>query len=192
MNVAPPAIHHLSREELEAGLAAAEPSPADGGGIEAIVIRPEHDERQSLQSVEVSLARGMHGDHWEKGCWMTTEAGLPHPDVQICITNSRVIQLIAGNSARWPLAGDNLFVDLDVTPENLPPGTRLAVGTAVLEITAVPHNGCKKFAERFGRDSVRFVNSPEGKARRLRGIYARVAQDGVVSVGDRLGKIATE
>ena len=189
MNVAPETIRHLSREELEAGLAALVPSPTDGGTIEAIVIRPEHDARQSLESAEISLARGVHGDHWEQGCWMTTEAGLPHPDVQICIMNSRVIQLIAGSRARWPLAGDNLFVDLDVTPENLPPGTRLAVGTAVLEISPVPHNGCAKFAERFGRDSVRVVNSPAGKARHLRGLYARVARDGVISLGDRLTKI---
>ena len=123
---------------------------------------------------------------------METEDGRPHPDVQVCIMNSRVIQLIARDRARWPLAGDNLFVDLELRPENLPPGTRLSVGSAVLEITAVPHNGCATFVEHFGRDAVRFVNSADGKARRLRGIYARVARDGEIAVGDRLKKIVAD
>ncbi len=189
MNTTTTTVRQLSRDELEAGLAAAGASPRDRGRLDAIVIRPQHDARQSLRTSEISLARGVHGDHWEQGCWMSTDDGAPHPDVQICMMNSRVAQLVARDRARWPLAGDNLFVDLDVTPENLPPGTRLVAGTAILEISPVPHNGCAKFAERFGRDSVRVVNSPAGKARHLRGLYARVARDGVISLGDRLTRI---
>ncbi len=189
MNTTTTTARQLSRDELEAGLAAAGASPRDRGRLDAIVIRPQHDSRQSLRSSEISLARGVHGDHWEQGCWMSTDDGAPHPDVQICIMNSRVAQLVARDRAHWPLAGDNLFVDLDLGPENLPPGQRLGVGSAVLEISPVPHLGCQKFAARFGRDAVRFVNSAEGKARHLRGIYARVVRDGTIAVGDVVSKI---
>ena len=116
------------------------------------------------------------------------EDGEPHPDVQICIMNSRVIQLIAQDRARWPLAGDNLFVDLDVSPENLPPGTRLSVGTAILEITEVPHNGCAKFVERFGMDAMAWVNSGDGRQLCLRGINTKVVEAGTIRVGDRVTK----
>jgi len=181
---------HLTREELEAGLAHILDSPSDSGTLEAIVARPEHNQRNDLQSCEISLARGVHGDHWERGCWMSTDDGQPHPDVQICIMNSRCAALVTQDRSRWPLAGDNLFVDMDLRPENLVAGQKLAIGSAIVEITEVPHNGCEKFVERFGRASVVFVNSPRGKSMRLRGVYARVVRDGVVSVGDQVIKTA--
>ncbi len=183
-------IEHRSKEELEAGLPGILESPADDGVLECIVVRPAHGERETPESCEVSLARGVHGDHWAKGCWKTTEDGEPDPDVQICIMNARCIELIAGPKQNWPPAGDNLFVDLDLRPDNLPPGTRLAVGSAVIEITDTPHNGCASFVERYGKAAAVFVNGRQGKAVRLRGIYARVVQDGRVSVGDRIRKIA--
>ena len=113
---------------------------------------------------------------------------MPHPDVQICIMNARCIALIAQERGNWAPAGDNLFIDLDLTPANTPPGTRLAIGTAVLEITDTPHNGCDSFIRRYGRDACLFVNTGEGKRLRLRGIYGRVVQDGRVSVGDAVRK----
>jgi MOSC domain len=180
---------HLTRAELQAGLPHIRDSPQDGGRLEAIVVRPAPGERRELQSCEISLAGGTHGDHWAKGCWMTTEDGKPHPDVQICIMNARCIGLIAHQRERWALAGDNLFIDLDLRPENLPPGQRLRLGTAVMEITSVAHSGCKSFAERFGSAAVVFVNAPTGKALRLRGVYARVVQDGLITVGDRVVKV---
>ena len=181
---------HLTREELEAGLAHILESPSDSGTVEAICARPKHNERNDLQSCEVSLARGVHGDHWEHGCWLSTEDGQPHPDVQICIMNSRCTALVAQDRSRWPLAGDNLFVDMDLRPENLAVGQKLSVGSAIIEITEVPHNGCDKFVERFGPASVVFVNNPRGKSMRLRGVYARVVRDGVISVGDQMIKMA--
>ena len=181
---------HLSKAELQAGLPHILDSPRDNGVLDAIVVRPSSGEREELQSCEISLERGTHGDHWEKGCWMSTEDGRPHPDVQICIMNSRCIALVAVERERWALAGDNLFMDLDLSPENLPPGTRLSVGSAVIEITDTPHNGCASFAERFGQAAVVFVNGPKGKALHLRGIYARVLRDGRVSVNDRVTKVA--
>jgi MOSC domain-containing protein YiiM len=138
---------------------------------------------------ELSPEQGVQGDHWASGCWLSLADGRPHPDVQVTIMNARAIALIAQDEARWPLAGNNLYVDLDLSVANLPPGTRLAIGTAVLEITAVPFNGCKKFAERFGLEATRFVNSKPGKRLRLRGTYARIARPGKVTVGDLVSKL---
>jgi hypothetical protein len=180
---------HLTKEELEAGFSGILNSPKDEGVLEAVVARPDHGERRDLETCLISLAGRVEGDHWAKGCWMSTEDGRPHPDVQICIMNARCIALVARERARWPLAGDNLFIDMDLSPQNLPPGQRLAIGNAVIEITAVPHNGCANFVERYGRPATMFVNSAQGKANRLRGIYARVVQDGRISVRDRVGKI---
>jgi hypothetical protein len=183
---------HLTRSELEAGLPDIMAAPADEGVLKAIVIRPVSGERLDLASCEVSLAGGVHGDRWAAGCWMTTEDGRPHPDVQICIMSARCIGLIARERSNWPPAGDNLFVDMDLSPANMPPGQRVAIGSAVVEITPVPHNGCDKFIARYGRDACVFVNTGAGKRLRLRGIYARVVQDGRVSVGDRVRKVARE
>jgi len=181
---------HLTLDELKAGLPDILTSPKDNGTLRAIVIRPEKGERRDLESCEISLAGGTHGDHRAKGCWKSTDDGSPHPDVQICIMNARCIDFIAQERSNWPPAGDNLFIDMDLTPDNTPPGTRLAIGTAVIEITDTPHNGCAGFIERYGRDACVFVNAGESKRLRLRGIYARVVQDGRVTVGDPVTKLA--
>lgn len=181
--------NHLALAELNAGLPDILAAPKDNGALRAIVIRPMKGQRADLDTCEISLALGAHGDHWTKGCWKSTEDGQPHPDVQICLMNARCIGLIAQERANWPPAGDNLFIDMDLTPANTPPGTRLAIGTAIIEITDTPHNGCASFIERYGRDACIFVNTGEGKKLRLRGIYARVVQDGRVTAGDQVMKI---
>ena len=180
---------HPSLEELQQGLEEIRQSPKDRGILKAIVIRPKTDARVSLQRCELSPDGGVHGDNWAKGCWMSLPDGRPHPDVQVTLMNARAIALIAKDEARWPLAGDNLLVDLDLSEGNLPPGTRLSVGSALLEITDVPHKGCKKFAERFGVDATRFVNAREGLRLHLRGIYARIVEPGVVAVGDAVTRL---
>jgi hypothetical protein len=184
-----PMPRHLSLAELNEGLPQILSSPKDNGTLAGIVIRPGAEGlRRELDGCELSLALGVHGDRWAKGCWMTTADGSPHPDVQVCIMNARCIALIAQDRANWAPAGDNLFIDLDLAPANAPPGTRLAIGTTVIEITAVPHNGCNSFIARYGRDACVFVNTGEGKRLRLRGIYGRVVQDGRVNVGDVVRK----
>ena len=180
---------HLSREELNAGLPEILDSPADDGVVKAIVIRPSSGQREDVESCDVSLAGGVHGDHWAKGCWKTADDGSPHPDVQICIMNARCIALIAGERSNWPPAGDNLFVDMDLRPTNLAPGQQLKLGSAVIEITDTPHNGCDSFVERYGRDATVFVNTGKGREYRLRGIYARVVVDGKITVGDTISKL---
>ena len=179
---------HPSLGELRQGLDGIRQSPKDGGVLKAIVIRPATDARISLPRCELSPDGGVHGDNWAKGCWMSLPDGRPHPDVQVTIMNARSIALIAQEEARWPLSGDNLIVDLDLSEDNLPSGTRLSVGSALLEITDVPHKGCKKFAERFGVEAARFVNGREGLRLHLRGIYARIVEPGVVVVGDAVAK----
>ncbi len=182
-------LTHRTMAELEAGLEGILGAPKDAGRLDAIVARPAKGERRALDSAGLSLAGGLEGDHWALGCWKSTEDGKPHPDVQICIMNARSIALIAGARENWLPAGDNLYLDLDLSPDNLPPGTRLALGTAELEITDTPHNGCAQFIARFGRDACVFVNTGTGKAHRLRGVYARVVRDGHMAVGDRAMKV---
>jgi polynucleotide kinase-phosphatase len=176
-------------ETDEFGLPQIRQSPTDDGLLKAIVIRPATDERVSLTECEISPELGVHGDNWADGCWMSLPDGRPHPDVQVAIMNARTIALIAREESRWPLAGDNLYVDLDLGRDNLPCGQQLAVGSAVLEITAVAHCGCRKFADRYGSDAVRFVNSEIGETLRLRGVYARILQTGVIRVGDVIRKL---
>lgn len=179
---------HRTLAELEAGLAALPPAPRDHGTLELIVVRPDKGTREVVAERNLSRAGGVEGDHWAKGCWKSLDNGNPDPDVQICIMNARIIELIAGPRDNWAPAGDNLFVDFDVSGDALAAGTRLAVGTAELEITDVPHLGCAKFVERYGRDACAFVN--RHKPERRRGVYARVVRDGVVRAGDTISRIA--
>jgi len=172
---------NATTDEMEAGLDAIRESPQDEGVLELIVRRPSTDEREVLESGELDPATGLMGDVW----------GLRRhesPDTQLTIINVRTIALLARQRDRWPLAGDQLYADMDLSDENLPPGTLLALGAAVIEVTATPHLGCKKFSARFGPEALEFVNSPEGRRLRLRGMYAKVVQPGVASVGDVLKK----
>ena len=180
---------HLSRSELNRGMPKILASPKESGILRAIVIRPDTDQRKSLDVCQLSPELGVHGDNWAKGCWLSLPDGSPHPDVQVAIMNARVISLIAQDRERWQLAGDNLYIDMDLSGENLPCGQRINIGTACLEITANAHNGCRKFAQRFGKDAVEFVNSTEGKRLHLRGIYAKIVEAGVVHVGDAVEKV---
>ena len=182
-------VKHLTMEELEAGLDEIRRSPKDGGDLKLIVRRPEIDTREILDEGELDILEGLVGDNWRtRGCPLT-EDGAAHPEMQLNIMNTRVVALVAQDKERWQLAGDQLFVDLDLSAENLPPGTRLALGSAVIEVTPMPHNGCKKFVQRFGLDAMQFVNSPLGKELHLRGINARVVQSGKIQMGDVARKI---
>lgn len=182
-------MDHLDTPALEAGLARIRQSPLDGGTLDLIVRRPAADEREELEVGELDPAVGLVGDTWLVRGSRRTEDGSSHPEMQVALVNSRLVALVARSPQRWSLAGDQLYVDLDLGDTNLAPGTRLAIGTSVLEITAQPHNGCAKFRERFGADALAFVNSPAGKELHLRGIYAKVVVPGEVHRGDTILKL---
>jgi hypothetical protein len=182
-------VKHLSMQELEAGLERICQSPKESGVLELIVRRPQVGAREVLDEGELDLREGLVGDSWRKRGSSRTSDGSSHANMQLTLMNSRAVALVAQDRGRWPLAGDQLFVDLDLSLANLPPGTRLACGTAVLEVTAEPHTGCAKFVSRFGRDAMQFVNSPLGRQLNLRGVNAKVVQPGVIRVGDAVRKI---
>src|SRR5687768_17154703 len=181
-------VHHRTLGELEAGLAGTQ-SSSDAGTLELIVRRPAIGRRDVLTLGHLDPLVGLVGDTWNQRGSSRTPDRSPHPDMQINIMSSRVIALIAGDQSRWALAGDQLYVDLDLSAANLPAGTRLAIGAAIVEVTAQPHTGCGKFAERFGVDATKFVNSPTGRAFNLRGINARVVTAGVIRAGDCVRKV---
>jgi MOSC domain-containing protein YiiM len=181
-------VTHRRFDELVAALDEIRRAPADNGTLAMIVRRPAVDQREVLNEGQLDLAGGLVGDNWKSKPSSRTPDHSPHPDMQLNLMNARVIDLIAGVRERWALAGDQLFVDLDLSAENLPAGTRLRIGTAVIEVTSQPHTGCAKFVERFGLDALKFVNSPDGRRANLRGINARVAVPGTIRVGDRITK----
>ena len=166
---------------FESGLEHIRRSPLGQGRVELIVRRPAENARETLLEATLDCAGGLVGDNWA--------AGSAHRDTQLTLMNTRVALLVAGHLDRRQLAGDQLYVDLDLSEENIPPGTRLEIGSAVIEATGAPHLGCHKFEERFGPEARRFVNSPVGRQLRLRGLNARIILPGTVRVGDLVQKV---
>jgi MOSC domain-containing protein YiiM len=172
----------------DTGLEVVRAAPRDEGTVELIVCRPAVDEREVVDEAELDLEEGLVGDNW-RARGRSGGRRPANPDAQLTVMSSRAIALAAGDGDRWALAGDQLYLDLDLSGDNLPPGTRLEVGSAVIEVTAEPHTGCKKFAARFGLETLKVFNSPEGRALNLRGINTRVVQPGTIRVGDTARKL---
>ena len=183
-------MKHLTRQELEAGISHIQASPNDEGRLEMLVRRPSTDEREVLESGELDLEAGLVGDTWHNNKYGLDASD--HRDTQVTVMNARAVALVAQGRERWQLAGDQLYADLDLSNQNLPPGTRLELGDAVIEVSAYPHRGCQKFSARFGVDATRFVNSKQGRELNLRGINARVVQSGRVRVGDMVKKVQSQ
>lgn len=184
-----PEVKYRTLAELEAGLDWIRQSPKHEGEVMLIARRPRDEMREVVLEATLDPLDGLVGDNWKVRGSGKTADGAANPEMQINIMNARVIGLIAPDKERWALAGDQLYVDLDLSEQNLPPGTRVAIGTAVIEVTPPPHLGCKKFNARFGADALKFVNSPVGKEMHLRGVNARIVQAGVVRVGDAARKL---
>ena len=180
---------HLTAAELEAGLDDIRAAPPDVGTVALVVRRPEVGERHVLDEGELDEAWGVVGDNWNQRHNRHHPEGTPDPDRQLNVINARVSRLVAVDPGRMALAGDQLHLDLDLSEANLPPGTRLALGSAVIEVTPIPHTGCDKFVSRFGKEAMRFVNSRQGRALRLRGLNARVVVPGTVRPGDPVRKL---
>lgn len=180
---------HRTELELLASLEFIREAPLDDGTLEAIVRRPGIGERESLEVADVTPLDGLVGDNWRARGSSRTPDRSADPDMQLALMSARVLERIAGARERWPLAGDQLVVDLDLSLTALPPGTRLALGGAEIEITAKPHTGCRKFADRFGLEALKWVSSDIGRELRLRGVYAKVVRVGTIRVGDRIRRV---
>ena len=176
--------YYRTADELLAGVEHVRRSPLDEGVVEMLVIRPSAGERIVLESATIAAGSGLLGDTWSTRGSSRTPDGGPNPEAQVTVMNARAVDLVATTRERWPLAGDQVYVDLDLSLDNLPTGTRLHLGGAQLEVTASPHTGCAQFSERFGVDALRLTATPQGRALRLRGINTRVVSDGEVRVGD--------
>jgi hypothetical protein len=177
VNVVAP--RHLTYAEIEAALPLLRAAPRERGLLEMIVRRPASNEREVIEGGELRAGAGLVGDRW-------TPASTSEP---LTLTNSRLIRLLAHTRERWSLAGDQLYVDFDLSAEHVPPGTRLRVGSAVIEVSAEPHTGCRKYRDRFGLDALRFISSPVGRELNLRGINAHVVTGGTVRVGDAISAL---
>jgi MOSC domain-containing protein YiiM len=182
-------MEHLTTAALEEGIDQVRGAPSDQGRLELIVRRPEVEAREVLAEATLDEVEGLVGDTWRQRESGRNPGGVLPLDEQITIMNARAAALVAGHPDRWPLAGDQLYVDFDISEGNLPIGSRVALGSAVIEISFKPHTGCKKFSARFGADALRFVNSPVGRELRLRGANAWVVVPGTVRVGDVVSKL---
>jgi MOSC domain-containing protein YiiM len=176
-------VMEATAEHLEAGLEHVRAAPRDDGTLELIARRPAVGAREVLEGAELDVEHGLVGDSW------SLRGKRPNPKAQLTLMSARAAAMIAGESERWSLAGDQLYVDLDLSGRNLPPGTRLVIGSAIVEVSDLPHLGCGKFTERYGEEARELVNSPEGIALNLRGINTRVVQSGTVRRGDAVRKL---
>jgi hypothetical protein len=175
--------------DLDAHLADVQAAPADGGRVELIVRRPSVDQREILAEAVLDPDVGLVGDGWLARGNRSTPDGSADPEAQLTLISVRVLGAFEPDRSRWPLAGDQLYVDLDLRVDRLPAGSRLAIGTAVIEISAAPHTGCAKFSARFGSDALRWINSPTGRAHRMRGLNARVISGGTIRPGDEIHRV---
>ena len=180
---------HTELTRLEESLDHIRAAPTDGGTVELIARRPGEDEREVLTEARLNTREGLEGDTWLARGSSRTPDRSADPDAQVTLMNARVAAAVAGDRERWPLAGDQLYVDLDLSRANLPPGSRVQIGSAVIEFSEPPHTGCAKFSARFGVDALKFVNSPTGRELRLRGANCRVVVAGIVRPGDTITKL---
>ena len=188
----PGVLVHATEEELNAGLERIQRAPNDIGVLLMIVRRPDVDKREIIRTGELDVDRGLVGDNWKERGSTSTPDGQANSDAQITIINLRVLELVAQLQERWALSGDQLVIDINLSEENMPPGTRIAIGTAILEVSDKPHTGCAKFAQRFGKDALRFVSTPTAMKLRLRGVNTRIVKSGTIRPGDAAKKLEDE
>ena len=166
-------------------------SPSTEGELKMIVARPAINQRKVIERGEITIKEGLKGDTWKERGSSKTDDGSAYSESQITLINSRLIDVVAGSKDKWPLAGDQLYVDFDLTQSNIPAGSMLQIGECILKVSETPHTGCGKFKERFGREALKFINSEKGRSLNLRGINASVIKEGIISTGDKVTKIET-
>jgi len=184
-------VEQRESRDFDGHLARIREDSTDGGRLELIVRRPAIDERELLTEATLDMAEGLLGDGWAERGSRSTPDGSADPEAQLTVISTRVLEAIEPNRERWPLAGDQLYVDFDLSLGSLPAGSRLAIGTAIIEVSETPHTGCAKFSARFGSDALRWINSPIGRAHRMRGLNARIVAGGTVRTGDAVRRVQT-
>ncbi len=182
-------LKHVPMDTLTAGLDEVRRSPATTGVLELIVRRPRTDVREVADVAALDVAEGLVGDGWKTRGSSNTDDGSAELERQLTLANARLMALVGREKRHWPPAGDQLYVDFDLSQDNAPPGTRLAIGAAVIQITETPHTGCRKYAARYGLDALKFISTPMGKHLRLRGVYAKVVRSGTIQAGDAVRKL---
>ena len=182
-------MDHVAELALDRHLDTIRRAPRDVATIELIVRRPGVDQREVVTEAVLDTVEGLVGDCWKARGSKSMPDGVANPESEVTLMSTRVLAAIEADRSRWPLAGDQLYVDLDITIEHLPAGTQLAIGDAIVVISEKPHTGCAKFTERFGSEATRWVNSPTGRELRLRGMNVRVVQSGTIRTGDTVRRI---
>ena len=183
-----PVAERAPDRDFGPSLASVEAAPKAVGRLEAIVLRPTRETRRTVDEADLDAERGVVGDNWLERGSSSSPDGSAQLDSQVTLISTRVLAAIEPDPGRWPLAGDQLYVDFDLSQENLPIGALLEVGDAVLEVSPAPHIGCAKFSARFGSDALKWTNSPIGRELRMRGMNAMVVRGGTVRVGDAVRK----
>jgi MOSC domain-containing protein YiiM len=180
---------YQTAEQLQAGMASVLDAPKDEGVVRLVVRRPARGQREILAEGQLDTERGLVGDDWVDRPGMNRET--PSPYAQVTVMNARAAELVSGEAQpeAWAQCGDQLYIDLDISEANLPAGTRIAVGEAVLELQAEPHTGCVQFRGWWGPEALRHISTEEGRALRMRGANTRVVQSGAVRPGDDARKI---
>jgi MOSC domain-containing protein len=179
-----------STADLEAAFDHLRAAPADVGTLDMIVRRPEPGAREIVADGVLDVADGLLGDNWLSRATARAIADGRHLEAMITVMSARMVGLLGDTLGVRALAGDQLYADLDLSHDNLPAGARIAIGDeAVLEVSAKPHTGCKKFLARFGEDAIAFVNSEAGRRMRLRGLNARVVHGGAIRLGDAVRRL---
>jgi hypothetical protein len=194
MTVRTPALPYRTSAELAAGLEHLRRAPSDVGTVRLVVRRPDLGVREILEEGTFDTVDGLLGDSWYSRATSRAIAEGRHLEAQVNVMSARMVALLTEVTQEQSYAGDQLYVDLDISVDNLPTGSRLAFGEpdaggAVLEISAKPHNGCAKFVARFGEEAMLFVNSEVGKQLRLRGFNARVVVTGSIRPGDTVSVV---
>lgn len=180
---------HFTLEHLQTQLKKIQASPKDSGSVLLIVRRPVTEEREIITQGRLIPSAGLEGDNWRERGSSSMPDGSANPEAEVTLMNTRVIQALTEDETRWALAGDQFFVDFELSEENIPAGSRLMLGSAILEVSSLPHNGCKKFSARFGVDALKFISMAENKPLRMRGINAKIIQAGEVKQGDLIRKV---
>lgn len=178
----------VSRSELEANMSTLTAAPKNNVPIDCICVRPDFSERHVLDKVYLSRSEGVVGDRWKRITWIYLENGESDPRIQVSLTNSRILKFISKAQQAITLTGDNFVADIDCSEANMPVGQRLKLGEAVIEVSDVYNDACKKFAVRYGGEVMEWIRDPAYRHLRLRGIFARIVQSGWVTEHDRIQK----